>query len=249
MKLTSRSIHKLLITLFVAVASVSCSVAPTEPVAVPSNARFVVINNIGDSASNSYWGTTSKSSFSSSRPVEWGVADYVNNGIKTRVGQNSAFSVVVLDEPDIAESLSENLVTNFDKLTPDAVTAINTLSEKHEADVLLLVDEGRDFLVGDFYSYGYGAHHVSGTSFVHSNLMIYAIDLRQPELFFPTSLSRTAIQPMLRSSEWPTDDVFDSEAETVKLDDDVRDRILSLTDETLDWYFSELPVNPPLRTE
>lgn len=221
------------------------SVGHAEPIKLQDDSKIGVVNLVGDETKNCYWGFTAFNNFCEEIAVDWDIRGYIDEGIKRRIENSSNYEVVIINDAADREAFQQPMLNAISRFTRNAKVALSEARKKYDIDILIWIVEGLDY-VGGKYVYGYGVHGWSDRSFIHSNISLHSIDLKNTKLFFPSSLGRSP-KPLKGITEVPVSSYINKEEKSYKLDDSTKIKVQGLVDGSLDWYFSQYPVDPPLK--
>ena len=233
------------VALLLLIILAAISVAHAEPVKLQEDSKIGVVNLVGDKTKNCYWGFTAFNNFCDEIAVDWDIRRYIDEGIKRRIEDSSNYEVVIISDDADRETFQQPMLNAISRFTRNAKVALSEARKKYDIDILIWVVEGLDY-VGGKYVYGYGVHGWSDRSFIHSNISLHSIDLANTKLFFPSSLGRSP-KPLKGVAEVPVSSYINKEEKSYKLDDSTKIMVQDLVDGSLDWYFSQYPVDPPLK--
>lgn len=233
-----------ILTFFFLIILAAHSDVYARTVKLQESSRIGVVNLVGDETKNCYWGVTAFGNFCEDIAVDWDIRGYIDEGIKRRIENSSNYEVVIINDAADREAFQQPMLNAISRFTRNAKAALSEARKKYDIDILIWIVEGLDY-TGGKYVYGYGVHGWSDRSFIHSNISLHSIDLENTKLFFPSSLGRSP-KPLKGITEVPVLSYINKEEKSYRLDDSTKIIVQDLVDGSLDWYFSEFPVDPPL---
>lgn len=233
------------VTILFLITLAAGSVVHAELVKLQDDSKIGVVNLVGDETKNCYWGFTAFSNFCEEIAVDWNVRGYIDEGIKRRIEGSSNYEVVIINDDADRETFQQPMLNAISRFTRNAKVALSAARKKYDIDILIWIVEGLDY-VGGKYVYGYGVHGWSDRCFIHSNISLHSIDLENTKLFFPSSLGRSP-KALKGITEVPVLSCINKEEKSYKLDDSTKIIVQDLVNGSLDWYFSQYPVDPPLK--
>ena len=237
--------------IFFTVTVLTCSAVPAQPVKLQEGSKIGLINLVSDETKNAYWALTVFNNFEETKAVDWGIRGYINEGIKTRIESGSNYHVIVINDEAVNTSCPSQLTNYFGQITKQTKKCLSELKNEYGIEILIYVAESSGYIAGTRYTKGYGVHGVRNEGFIHANITMYSVSLEKFYIFFPTimdEISRKTKRP--RSSKpVPLLRYIDKEEKLFTVNERVQRIVTGLIDNYLDWYFSRIPIDPPLRRE
>lgn len=228
------------LTLLLLIILATTSTVYANSVTLQEDSKIGVVNLVGEETQNCYWGVTAFGNICGKIAVDWEIRGYIDEGIKRRIESTSNYEVVIINNDADRESFQLPVLNAISQFSRKAKVALSEARKKYDIDILIWINEGLNVVNGRSV-YGYGVHGWSNRSYIHSNLAIYSINLEKPNLFFPDRLGRMP-EPLKGVTEVPLSSYINKKEKSYNLDDSAKIIVQDLIDGSLDWYFSQFPV-------
>lgn len=233
---------KVLLSILFSLTLIACSAVVRSPVPITENTKVGIVSFVGDTAKSRTWGVTVFGNSDLSRDVDWGINEYLVNGIKSKLEGLGIKAIEITNYEDI-QGLEGDTLDGLSRLRQEVISTMDQLREKYNVDIIILAKEyKRGEGNSALFTEGYGLTKYPDETFVHTNITLYSIEIDYRNMFLPSSLDGFAFQPFARKSPDNRNNVIDKETGTVLLNAETRSKVEQNIDQILDWYFVDYPV-------